>query len=167
MEYAVNNNISIKQADIDSRTAKLSYEQAKSSQFGSVNAATAMGLNFGRSINQTTNVYTNTQGISQYYNLNASVTLFNWFSLRRTTEANKYVYDARIVIIDKIKNDVTLNVAAAYLQALLSKQQVTLARTKLFLTKTDLDQAFRILSRLDLPDTAEGISDLCVVINKL
>jgi outer membrane protein len=152
VEYAMANNISIKQADIDSRTAKLSYDQAKTAQFGSVNAATAMGLNFGRSINQTTNVYTNTQGISQYYSLNANVTLFNWFALRRTTEANKYVYDARVVIIDKIKNDVTLNVAAAYLQALLSKQQVTLAKTKLLLTKHQLENTRALVDAGSVPE---------------
>ncbi|HEY2348302.1 MAG TPA: TolC family protein, partial [Puia sp.] len=83
VEYALTNNISIKQADIDSRTYKLYYDQAKGNKMGALNAATALGLNYGRSINQTTNVYTNTQGLSQYYNLQASVTLFNWFALRR------------------------------------------------------------------------------------
>lgn len=152
VEYAMANNISIKQADIDSRTAKLSYDQAKMTQFGSANAATALGLNFGRSINQTTNIYTNTQGISQYYTLNANVTLFNWFSLRRSTEANKVLYDARVVMIDKIKNDITLNVAAAYLQALLSKQQVALAITKLGLTKHQLENTKALVNAGSVPE---------------
>jgi outer membrane protein len=152
VDYAMANNISIKQADIDSRTAKLSYDQAKMTQFGSANAATALGLNFGRSINQTTNIYTNTQGISQYYTLNANVTLFNWFSLRRSTEANKVLYDARVVMIDKIKNDITLNVAAAYLQALLSKQQVTLAITKLALTKHQLENTKALVNAGSVPE---------------
>ena len=46
VEYAFNNNISIKQADIDARVAKLSYEQSKWSQFGQASFATSMGLNF-------------------------------------------------------------------------------------------------------------------------
>src|SRR3954447_10239615 len=83
VEYALANNISIKQADIDSRTYKLYYDQAKGNKMGAVNGTTALGLNFGRSINQTTNIYTNTEGLSQYYNLQASITLFNWFALRR------------------------------------------------------------------------------------
>lgn len=152
VEYAISHNISIKQADIDARTAKLSYDQAKMAQFGSVNAATGLGLNFGRSINQTTNIYTNTQGISQYYTLNANVTLFNWFSMKRATEANKLFYDSRYVNIDRIKNDVTLNVSAAYLSALLSKQQVTLAKTKLSLTGEQLGNTRKLVDAGSLPE---------------
>src|SRR5664279_2963948 len=138
VEYAMANNISIKQADIDSRTARLTYDQTKWAQYGTANGSTALGFNFGRSINQTTNVYTNTEGVSQIYNLQAGITLFNWFALKRAKESNKYSYEAQVVNIDKIKNDITLNVAAAYLSALLAKQQVTLAKTKIQLTAEQL-----------------------------
>ena len=138
VNYALANNISIKQADIDSRVSELTYKQSKSAQFGNASFNTSLGLNFGRSINQTTNVYTNTEGLSQNYSLSAGITLFNWFALRRAVESNKFSYEAQVVNIDKIKNDVTLNVAAAYLSALLSKEQVTLAKTKLELTRHQL-----------------------------
>src|SRR5450432_1622777 len=152
VEYALSNNISIKQADIDSRTYKLFYDQAKGNQLGTANAATALGLNFGRSINQTTNIYTNTQGLSQYYNLQANITLFNWFALRRAVESNKFSYEAQIVNIDKIKNDVTLNVAAAYLSALLAKQQVSLAKTKIQLTGQQLANTRALVNAGSLPE---------------
>lgn len=152
VSYAMTNNISIRQADIDSRVSKLTLDQAKGNQFGSANAATAMGLNFGRSINQTTNIYTNTQGISQYYQFNASVTLFNWFALRRNVEANNFSYEAQVVNIDLIKNNVTLNVSAAYLQALLAKQQVELAKTKLILTKEQLDNTKLLVDAGSVPE---------------
>src|ERR1700754_2511412 len=73
VEYALANNISIKQADIDCRSYKLFYDQAKGNQMGAVNAATGVGLNFGRSINQTTNIYSNTQDLSLIYNLQANI----------------------------------------------------------------------------------------------
>jgi len=152
VEYAISHNISVKQGDIDARTAKLSYDQSKMAQYGSANAATAMGLNYGRSINQTTNVYTNTQGISQYYTLNASITLFNWFSMKRTTEANKLFYDSRSVNIERLKNDVTLSVSAGYLNALLAKQQVTLAQTKLALTSEQLGNTRKLVNAGSLPE---------------
>ncbi len=152
VEYALSNNISIKQADIDSRMAKLTYEQSKWTQYGSASAATALGLNFGRSINQTTNIYTNSEGLSQYYNLNVGITLFNWFALRRAVESNKYNYQAQVVNIDKIKNDVTLNVAAAYLSALLAKEQVTLAKTKLQLTSHQLSNTKQLVDAGSVPE---------------
>ena len=150
--YALNNNISIKQADIDSRTSKLGFDQAKWAKFGNASFATALGLNYGRSINQTTNVYTNTEGVSQYYNLNAGITLFNWFALKRAVESNKFSYEAQVVNIDKIKNDVTLNVAAAYLSALLSKEQVALAKTKLELTSHQLTNTLSLVDAGSVPE---------------
>jgi outer membrane protein len=152
VEYALANNISVKQADIDSRTSKLIYDQAKGNQMGTLNAATALGLNFGRSIDQTTNVYTNNQGLSQYYNLNAGITLFNWLALKRAKESSKLSYDAQVVNIDKIKNDISLNVSAAYLSALLSKEQVTLAKTKFGLTQHQLENTRALVNAGSLPE---------------
>src|ERR1700681_2032216 len=152
VEFALANNISIKQADIDSRTYKLYFDQAKGNQLGTANVATALGLNFGRSINQTTNIYTNTQGLSQYYNLQANITLFNWFALKRAVESNRFNYEAQVVNIDKIKNDITLNVSAAYLSALLAKQQVSLAKTKIQLTEQQLSNTRALVNAGSLPE---------------
>src|SRR5450631_3502005 len=152
VEYALANNISIKQADIDARTSKLIYEQSKWAQYGSANGTTSAGLNFGRSIDPTNNIYVDQQGLSQVYSLQVGVTLFNWFALRRARESNQFNYDAQVVNIDRIKNDVTLNVADAYLQALLSKQQVTLAQTKLFLTKHQLDNTRALVDAGSVPE---------------
>jgi outer membrane protein len=152
VEYAMANNISIKQADIDSRTAKLTLDQSKWTQFGTATGATALQLNFGRSINQSTNVYTNTEGLSQIYSLQVGITLFNWFALRRAVESNKFNYDAQVVNIDLIKNNVTLNVAAAYLSALLAKEQVTLANTKLALTSQQLENTRRLVDAGSVPE---------------
>jgi outer membrane protein len=152
VEYALANNISIKQADIDSRTAKLTFDQAKGNKMGTANLATALGLNFGRSIDPTNNIYVDQQGLSQYYNLGLNITLFNWFSLKRSVESNQFGYEAQIVNIDKIKNDVTLNVAAAYLSALLAKQQVSLAKTKIQLTGQQLANTRALVNAGSLPE---------------
>src|SRR5450631_694788 len=152
VEYAMANNISIKQADIDSRTFQLTYEQSKWAQFGTAQGSTSVGLNFGRSIDPTNNIYVNQQGLSQQYSLQVGITLFNWFALRRARESNQYNYQAQVVNIDKIKNDVTLNVAAGYLQALLAKEQVTLANTKLALTAHQLENTRRLVDAGSVPE---------------
>ncbi|HEY2350779.1 MAG TPA: TolC family protein, partial [Puia sp.] len=54
--------------------------------------------------------------------------------------------------IDKVKNDVTLNVAAAYLSALLAKEQVTLAKTKIQLTEQQLANTRALVNAGSLPE---------------
>lgn len=150
--YAINNNISIKQSDIDARVAKLSFDQAKAYQFGNLNFGTSLGLNFGRSVNPTTNLFTTSQILSQGYGLNAGATLFNWFTIRRSIEASKLNYEAYNVAIDKAKNDVTLSVAAAYLTALLAREQVALSKTKIELTRKQLDNTQKLVDAGSVPE---------------
>ena len=152
VEYAINNNISIRQSDIDARTAELTYKQAKASQFGQANFSTSLGFNFGRSVNPTTNLYTTSQILSQGVGLNAGATLFNWFSVRRAVESAKLNYEAYNVTIDRVKNDVTLNVAAAYLNALLAREQVSLSKTKIQLTRNQLDNTLKLVNAGSVPE---------------
>src|SRR5215467_11339924 len=65
VQYAITNNLSVKQADIDARFAKLTYDQSKSAQLGQAQFATQFGLNFGRSIDPTTNLFTTNQSLYQ------------------------------------------------------------------------------------------------------
>ncbi|HTQ64582.1 MAG TPA: TolC family protein [Puia sp.] len=152
VEYAINNNLSVKQADIDARFAKLTYEQSKASQFGQANFSTQLGLNFGRSIDPTTNLFTTSQNVYQGIGLQAGANLFNWFSTRRLIESNKLYYDAYTTRIDKIRSDVTLNVAAAYLTALLAREQMNLANTKLLLTRQQLENTKKLVAAGSVPE---------------
>src|ERR1700676_4373132 len=69
VEYAVSNNITIRQSDIDARTAKFTYQQSKWAQFGTASGGSQLGLNFGRSIDPPTNLFTTSQSLYQGLNL--------------------------------------------------------------------------------------------------
>lgn len=152
VEYALSNNISIRQADIDARTAKLSYDQAVWAKYGQVSFNSLLGLNFGRSIDRSTNLFTTSQLLNQSLNLQAGVTLFNWFALKRNAEYNDYSYQAGKVNVDKIKNDVTLNVSAAYLAALLAREQVNVGKVKLALTQSQLGNTKKLVEAGSVPE---------------
>jgi outer membrane protein len=171
VEFAIANNISVRQSDIDARTAELTYNQSKSAQYGNASGSTQLGLNFGRSIDPTTNLFTTSQSLYQGINLQGSITLFNWFTLRRAVESNRYYYQAQTVNIDKVKNDITLNVAAAYLQALLSREQVSLGSTKLELTQHQLNNTKKLVEAGSVPELnaaeleAQFATDTAALIN--
>ena len=61
IDYAVQNNISIKQADIQARIADLQAQQARYNLYPSVTGSTGTGVRFGRSIDPTTNAFATTQ----------------------------------------------------------------------------------------------------------
>ncbi len=124
VDYAIKNNISIKQADVQARLAALQLQQAKLYQYPSVAFSTNIGPQFGRSIDPTTNAFSNTELLSQNYSLQGGVQLYNWGRLKHNLAANQFSALAALADAEKTATDVSLNVATAYLQVLGAKEQL-------------------------------------------
>jgi outer membrane protein len=65
--------------------------------------------------------------------------VFNWFSKKNTIAGNRYESLAADAQVDKLKDDIALNIAAAYLQALLAKEQVNASGILIGQTIAQLD----------------------------
>src|SRR5688500_15897590 len=110
IDYALANNISVKQQDVQARLERLTYNQSKLSQYPSLNFGNSLGLNTGRSIDRTTNQFTTQSIFFTGFSLQTNVDVFNFWSKRNTIAANRYASAAALASIEKIKNDVALNV---------------------------------------------------------
>ena len=79
---------------------------------------------------------------SQSTNLSISseVTLYNGFKLKNTIESKKADLLASDADLEKIKSDITTSVAAGFLQILLNKELLQIAKDQLDLTKTKVEQ---------------------------
>src|ERR1700753_3635815 len=107
VEYAVANNISVKQADVQARVARLTLNQSRLMQIPTLQFGTSVDVTAGRS-QKPTSFTLNTQ-TSLYNNLSlqASVTVFNGFNLQRNIDANRYAWQALLANSDKLKNDIS------------------------------------------------------------
>src|SRR5689334_19455772 len=82
VDYAMANNITVLQADVQARQAALQTKLAKGQQIPTLGFNTQAGYQFGRNIDPTTNLYTNNKVFFQSYTLQAGITLFNFFSIK-------------------------------------------------------------------------------------
>jgi len=131
VEYAVEQNISVKQADVQARIDRLTLDQSKAALYPTANMQHSAGYQFGRSIDPTSNQFTTNEILFANHSLNVNADLFNWFRKRNTVAANGFAYEASVAKFDKARNDVALNVANAYLAALLSNEQINVAAVQL------------------------------------
>ena len=152
VEYAVANNISVKQADVQARLAKLTMDQSKLAQIPNLAAGLSAGINSGRFQNPATYVLETQTTFQSGLSLQANVTLFNGFYLQRTIDANRYSWQAMIASSERLKNDISLNVANAYLQVLLDGQTAELARLKLELSQQQLQLTHKQVLAGTLPE---------------
>lgn len=152
VQYAVEHNISIRQNELNERLAKLNLKQSQLSQIPAVNANTAYGRSFGRSVDPTTNQFSNSDYDFVSASGSADVLLFGWFQKRNTITANKYSLEAAKADLDQLRNDVSLNVATGFLRALLAKEQIRVSEKQVELSKAQLHQTRQFVTAGRLPE---------------
>ena len=101
---------------------------------------------FGRSIDPSTNQFTNDKILFANHSLNVNLDLFNWFSKRNTIAASRFQADAYVQGVEKARNDIALNVANAYLQIVLNAEQIKISDVQV---KQSIEQADNIRKRVD------------------
>lgn len=152
VEYALANNISVKQADVQARMAALTLNQSRLTQIPTLGFDGSLGLNAGRTQNPFDFSVSNESNISGSFSLSSSVNLFNWFRLRNTIDANRLQAEAAKTNIDKVKNDISLNVAAGYLQALLNIEQINASELQVKLTLAQLENTRKLVAAGSVPE---------------
>lgn len=130
VDYALANNISVKQQDVQARLARLTYDQSVLARYPSLNFSVNYGYSAGRSIDPTTNSFTDNSNFFSQPALQSNVDLFNFYAKRNLIEANRIESMAAASFVDKVKNDIALNVATTYLTVLQARQQVQILRYK-------------------------------------
>lgn len=152
VDYALANNITVKQADLQIEFAKLDLQQSKLSQYPSANFSGNFGYSSGRNQDPTSFGLITTGYLSNGYSLQSSVDLFSWFTKKNTTALKNINLQATEAGADKARNDIGFNVAVAYLQALLAKEQINVAGVQLSQTKVQLENTRKQVEVGNLPE---------------
>jgi outer membrane protein len=139
VDYAIKNNISVKQADVQARIADLQYQQSKQNKWPTASFTANAGGQFGRSISPTTNLYTTNNLFFNQYQLQGGAELYNWGRLKNTEAAASFNAQAALVDVEKTTNDIALNVASYYLQVLATNEQIEISKIQIGQTKAQYD----------------------------
>jgi len=152
VDYALANNISVKSQDLTARIAELTYQQRKSDQIPSLNFGGNAGFRFGLAENPTTGTFENNNIFSSGLGLQSQATIFNWFSVRNNAEAGRISMEAEREQVKKIQNDIALNVAVAYLQVLLFREQANIAKAQVEVSRAQLADTRKRVNAGALPE---------------
>ncbi|MFZ1229484.1 MAG: TolC family protein [Saprospiraceae bacterium] len=125
---AVQNNLQLKQSDLMIRRDAISYTTAKAGRFPDLNGSTSFYESFGRQIDPTTNSFNNQNFGNQSYNLQSSVTLFNFNRINNTIKQSQSNLNASEADKEQLVYDISLSVAQAYLILLVSKENLEVAK---------------------------------------
>ena len=152
VQYAMDSNISIKQSGLQSDLSAITYKQSKLSQIPNASFSNSDGYRFGKSQNPSTGILINQNYFTVGLNFQTSAEIFNWFSKRNTILANQWSLEASKANTEKLKDDIVLSVANAYLQILLSREQEKIADVQVKQSRTQLDIVNKQVAAGALPE---------------
>jgi outer membrane protein len=140
IKYAHENNILIKQKTLSTEYDKNNLEQSKMERLPSLNGSSSYGTTFGQGIDPITYEFKNQTVQSINMSLNSSVTLFGGFQKINTIRQNEFNLQAGLQDLQKLKNDISLNIAASYLQILFNSELLEIAKSQLEITRLQVDR---------------------------
>lgn len=152
IDYAVSNNISVKQQDVQARIAKLLVEQYQLSQIPNLMFQGNGSFNSGYTQNPQT--FTLSTSILWYntYGLTSQINFFNFNNIRDNIAGSRFAYEAANAGTDKLKNDVSLNVANAYLNFLMMNETANAASLQLSMSQANLSNTTKLVAAGSLPE---------------
>ena len=131
VDYALQNNISIKQTELDEETTVIGKKTAIGNFLPSLNANASHSWNIGLNQNITTGLLENQTTQFTSAGLNSNVTIYNGLqNQNKLRKANLSIIAAQYQL-SKMKDDISLNVANAYLQILFNKENLKVQNEQL------------------------------------
>lgn len=144
IDYALKNNIDIKQRTLNSKYYNNQLSQAKSNLLPNLNASAQNSMSFGRSLGAD-NTYLNVNSNSTSGSLSANMTLWNGSTLRNAIKVADMDLRSTLEDLQKAKDDMMLNIAAAYLEILFADELENVAEELLKITQQQIDRTTKLV----------------------
>ncbi len=151
VNHALENNISVKQSELELENSEVDKLEAIGNFLPSINANASASKNTGLSLNPTNNQLESTTFGSASGSVNVGLTLFDGLRNIRILQRSKLSKLAAQYRLDKMKDDIALAVANAYLQVLLNKANLKVAQSQNIVTLEQLTRTNDLVDAGVLP----------------
>jgi outer membrane protein len=144
IDYAVENNIQIKQQELTTDYYEVQLSQAKSNRLPNFNAQIGNDNSFGRSLTYD-NTYKNVNSSSFTGGANTNLTIFNGLILSNTIEKQELDLQATLKDLQKAKDDIMLSIARSYLEILFAEEVVLVDSAQLEVTQQQINRTRQLV----------------------
>ena len=152
VNYALENNIQVKQTELDVELSEIEKRDALGNFIPSINAQASNSWNTGLTQNVTTGILQNQTTRNFSAGISAGLTLFDGLRNFKQLQRAKMSRIASEYSLDKMKDDIALFVADAYLQVLFNKQNLEVLRAQNQVTQEQLERTGDLVEAGVLPE---------------
>ena len=149
--YAIQNNISIKQSELDSKMALIDKKSAVGRFLPSLNASASHSWNIGLNQDITTGLLQNKTTQFTSAGANVGIDIYSGLQNQNTLrKANLSIVAAKYQLV-KMKEDIALNVANAFLQVLFNKENLKVQKEQLRINEKQYARSEELVKAGSIP----------------
>ena len=151
VKYAIQNNISIKQSELDSKTALIGKKDAIGNFLPSLNASASHSWNIGLNQDITTGLLQNQTTQFTSAGANVGIDIYKGLQNQNTLrKANLSIVAAKYQLL-KMQEDIALNVANAFLQVLFNKENLKVQKEQLGINEKQYSRSEELVNAGSIP----------------
>jgi outer membrane protein len=152
IDHAVTHNLTVRQQANQQRQQEVQLSTSRNQRLPDLSASASQNFSFGRGLTAE-NTYTNRSTSSTSFSLGTSIPLFTGFRIPNAIEMNKLNLQAATADLTKAKNDVSVQVAQAYVQILYNMELSDVARRQI---EIDSAQTRRLQALFEVGKASEA-----------
>lgn len=151
VKYALENNISIKQSELDTQTATIDKKSALGNFLPSINATTNHSWNIGLNQDITTGLLRNQTTQFTSAGANVGIDIYNGLQNQNNLRRANLALIASKYQLLKMQEDIALNVANAFLQVLFNKENLKVQQEQLTINEKQLTRSTELVNAGSIP----------------
>lgn len=153
--YAIEKNLQVKRTELNLEISAENLKQSRYNVLPSVNANASNTYNFGQTIDPFTNSFATQTVRSNSFGVQATLNVFNGFQTINSIRSSKAGFEASLADLEKMKNDISLNVANSYLQILFNIELLRNAESQLSVTNVQKERIVKLVAAGSQPQGAQ------------
>ncbi len=139
VNYALTNNIKIKQGVIATQYQQNQLQQSKFSRLPNLNGQTSQNLNYGRSLTYE-NTYKDINSSETDFGLGTTIPVFQGFQISNNIAKLELDFKASMEDLSLAQSNISVNIASTYLEILFAKELVKVSEDQLQVTRLQIKQ---------------------------
>jgi outer membrane protein len=146
IEYALQNNIQIKQSELTIESSEVMLLESKLSLLPSLNSSAGYTYNWGRYLDPSLNLYVDRETRQGNLGLNANLVLFAGLQKQNSVKKQKIEFQASKYATDKMKDDISLMLTQAYLSILFNRELLKVAREQVVISDAQIARTEKLVA---------------------
>ncbi|MCG2462802.1 TolC family protein [Flavobacteriaceae bacterium F89] len=139
--YAIENNITVKDAVLRKSSAEVNYDQSKSSRLPNLFGNVSQNFSNGNSIDPITSDYVTDQIYSSNIGVSTSMPLYQGGQINNRIKQGQLLIEQNSFLVEEAQNSIIVSILEAYLQALYNKEQIIVTQNNLEASEKEVSRA--------------------------